>query len=117
MAESKLSIAERHVGDVTVLALTGQMMVDDGDLVFRRQVHDLINRGRAKILVDLSSVTQIDSSGVGMLAAKLKTTQEAGGNLKLLHVTSRGQRLFGLMKLGFAFETFEDEEEALRSFA
>lgn len=117
MPESRLTIAERQVGEVTVLILTGQMLVDDGDLLFRRHVHDLIDNGRKKIVVDLGGVTQMDSSGVGMMAAKLKTVREAGGDLKLLHLTSRGQRLFGLMKLRFAFETFEDEAMALRSFA
>jgi hypothetical protein len=37
--------------------------------------------------------------------------------MKLLNLTSRGQRLFGMMKLLMAFETFEDEAAAVKSFA
>ena len=35
MAESKLSILERESGDVTILVLTGQILIDDGDLAIR----------------------------------------------------------------------------------
>lgn len=116
MRESKLQIAERHVDDVTVLILTGEMLLDDGDLAFGRQVDALIGRGRVKILVDLAEVTYIDSSGIGMMAAQLKTVQKSGGDMRLLRLNSRGQRLFGLLKLRTAFETFDDEALAVRSF-
>jgi anti-sigma B factor antagonist len=116
MADSKLRIDERHVDDVTVLTLTGEMLLDDGDLVFRRRIHDLVKKGRVKIIADLDGVTYIDSSGVGMMAAKLKTVRESGGDIRLLRLNSRGQRLLSLVKLRTAFETFDDEAAALLSY-
>lgn len=113
---SKLRIEQRDSGDVTIVTLAGEMHLDDGDLAFRKVIHDLVARGRLKILVDLDGVTTIDSSGVGMMAAKLKTVRERGGDLRLLHLNARGQRLFTLAKLRTVFETFEDEDAALRSF-
>jgi len=117
MAESKLRIEERHVDDVTILTLTGEMRLDDGDLAFRRKIHELIADKHVKVVVDLNGVTSIDSSGVGMMAAKLKTIRESGGDLRLLHLNARGARLLTLAKLRTAFETFDDEASALRSFA
>ena len=117
MAESKLTIAERETGDVTIITLTGQILLDDGDLAIRQRVHDLLDRGRVKLLLDLAGVTYIDSAGVGMLAGKAKTVRDRGGDLKLVHLTTRGQRLFGMMKLHLTFETFENEDQAVRSFA
>lgn len=114
--ESKLDIQERQAGDVAVLTLTGQMLLDDGDLAFGKRVNELTSRGAVKILVDLGGVTYIDSSGVGMMAAKLKHVRERGGDMRLLHLTSRSQRLFGMMKLMIAFEAFDDEAAAVRSF-
>lgn len=116
MPESKLSIVERQVDGVTVLILTGQILLDDGDLAFRSQVHELISRGSVKIVVDLGGVTYIDSSGVGMMAAKLKTVRESGGDMRLVHLTSRSQRLLAMLKLVTVFETFEDEAAAVGSF-
>ena len=117
MAESKLTIDERQAGDVTVLLLTGQMLLDDGDLAFRKRIHDLIDRGFAKIVLDLGGVTYIDSSGVGMLVAKLKTLKEKGGDMKLLNLNRRAESLLGMLKLLILFEAFQDEAAAVRSFA
>jgi anti-sigma B factor antagonist len=116
MGESKLRVEERDAGDVTMLILAGEMLLDDGDLVFRKVIHDHVEKGRVKILVDLAGVTYIDSSGVGMMAAKLKTVRDSGGDIRLMHLTTRGQRLLSLLKLRSTFETFEDETLALRSF-
>jgi anti-sigma B factor antagonist len=116
MAASKLDIQERDVDDVTIMTLTGQITLDDGDLLFRRHVHALLDRGRTKILADLAGVTIIDSSGVGMMAAKLKTVREKGGDLKLLRLTHRNQHLLGLLKLRTVFDVHEDEAAALKSF-
>lgn len=117
MTESRLHIAERQVDDVMILTLTGELMQDDGDLAIRRAVHELIGRGHVKIVVDLGGVTHIDSSGIGMLAAKLKTARESGGDLRLLNLTRRSQRILGMMKLTTTFETFEDETAAVQSFS
>ena len=114
---SKLQIEERHTGDVTVLALSGEMLVDDGDLALRQRIHELLDQGQAKILVDLAGVTHIDSANVGMLVAKQKTVRERGGDVKLMHLTDRSQRLLALMKLASVFEVFENEDEAVRSFS
>lgn len=113
---SKLQIEERIVEDVTVLVLTGQILLDDGDLAFKRHVDGLVNSSRVKILLDLDGVTYIDSSGVGMMVAQLKAVQRRGGDIRLLRLNSRGQRLFSLLKLRSTFETFEDEPLAVRSF-
>ncbi|HZM97103.1 MAG TPA: STAS domain-containing protein [Vicinamibacterales bacterium] len=116
MSDSRLQIEERQANGVTILVLTGEMLLDDGDLAFRRCIHDLIERNRVKILVDLADVTYIDSSGVGMMAAKLKTVREKGGDMRLLRLNARGHRLFSVAKLHTAFEIFNDEAMALRSF-
>jgi anti-sigma B factor antagonist len=114
---SQLSIDERESGDVTILRLTGKILLDDGDLVFRQRIHDLAGRGRVKIIVDLGGVTYIDSAGIGMVVGKLKTVRERGGDMKLLSLNTRGLRIFGITKLLLVFETFENEEQAVKSFA
>lgn len=114
---SKLQITERHVEDVTILELVGQITLNDGDLVFGKRVDSLLANGRLRVLVDLGGVTYIDSAGVGMMAAELKIVQKKGGAMKLVNLTTRNQRLLAMMKLTTVFESFEDEASALRSFA
>ena len=116
MAESKLTIEERHAGDVTILVLTGQMLLDDGDLAFGKRITDLIQRGRTKVVLDLGGVTYIDSSGVGMIVFQQKALKQHAGDMKLLHLTRRAETLFGMLKLLIVFDRFEDEASAVRSF-
>jgi len=113
---STLTITERQIGDVTVLALSGQITLDDGDLLFRREVHRLLEQRRVKILLDLAGVTHIDSAGVGMLVAKLKTVRERHGDIRLLNMTARSSRLLGMMKILTVFDSFDDEATAVKSF-
>ena len=119
MAEgaSRLQIAEHQVDDVTVLVLSGEMLVDDGDLAFGRKVVELIARGQVKLIIDLAAVSHIDSSGVGMMVAKAKAVRAADGDMKLVRLTSRTQRLLSMMKLVLVFETFDDEASAFRSYS
>ena len=93
------------------------MLLDDGDLAFRRKVHELIDAGRVKLVVDLAGVTYIDSAGIGMMVAKLKTVREKKGDIKLARLTSRTQSLLAMLKLIMVFETFDDEASAVRRFA
>jgi anti-sigma B factor antagonist len=113
---SKLKIAERQENDVTVLELSGEILLDDGDLEFRKRIHDLVARGQVKIVVDLGAITHIDSAGVGMMVAKQKTVHEHGGDLKLVHLTGRSQRLLAIMRLATVFEVFDDVDKAVNSF-
>ena len=116
MARSKLNIDESEAGDVTVLKLSGQLILDDGDLVFRKRIHDLVDRGRNKVVLDLGGVDYIDSAGIGMIVGKLKTVRERGGDMKLVHLNPRGLRIFGITKLLLVFESFENEDLAVKSF-
>lgn len=114
---SRLDIVERPVDDVTILVLTGEILLDDGDLAIRKKVHELVEKGQVKIVADLAGVTYIDSSGIGMLVAKAGTVRQKGGDIKLVRMTRRTQTLLATLKLVMVFETFEDEASAIRSFS
>ena len=91
MTDSALSLVERQVDDVTVLVLTGQILLDDGDLLYGRTIRDLVDRGRVKIVLDLAGVTYIDSSGVGMLVGKPAPVRDAEDPDNLRNVLRRGR--------------------------
>ena len=115
--ESKLAIDERHVDDVVVVSLKGEITLDDGDLKFGRWIDGLLKKDQCKILVDLGGVTYIDSAGVGMMVFEWKAVHARGGVLKLLNLSGHSNRLLSTVKLKTVFEVFDDEALALRSFA
>jgi len=112
-----LVISERVVDDVTILHLSGRLVLFEGDAILRQTVDDLVRQGRVKIIVDLGNVPYIDSAGIGMLIAKYLSVRRKSGDLKLLHLNTRGLLVMTITKLLTVFETFDSEEAALASFA
>lgn len=110
-----LQLAQRAVGDVTVLTLSGRLVLEDGD-AFRDAVDALVQQGRIKLLLDVRDVTYIDSSGLGLLVSKYVSARRRGGDVKLLHLTPRSLHLLEITHLTEVFETFDSEAEAIRSF-
>lgn len=114
---AEMRITERTVDDVTILELEGRLVLAEGELVLRDHVNRLVQQGRVRIILDMKKVTRLDSAGLGMLVSKFLTTHARGGRLKLLNLTDRGDTLVGATKLHTIFETFESEDEAVRSFS
>jgi anti-sigma B factor antagonist len=112
-----MSITERIVGDVTVLALAGRLVLYEGETALRDRINELVQAGRLKIVLDLRDVTYIDSAGVGTMIAKYLSVRRKGGDLKLLHLTKRSLRVMTITRLLSVFEAFDNEDDALASFA
>ena len=111
-----MTLTEREVGDVTILDLRGRLVLDDGDLLFRDRVNELVGKGRKKLVVNLRDVTYIDSCGIGVLISKLVSVRNKGGDLKLVQLSPRSHRVFDICRLDNVFEVFESEDEAIGSF-
>jgi anti-sigma B factor antagonist len=108
-----LSISEHAVGDVTVLALAGRLVFDDGEREFRDRVTSLVKAGRKRLLVDLENVTYVDSAGVGALVAMLLHVVRRGGDLKLVHPSERAGRVLETAHLLTVFDVFDTEAQAI----
>jgi anti-sigma B factor antagonist len=112
----RLQITERQVGDVTVLDLQGRFVLEEGVGPFRAQVESLVQKKRLKIVLNLKEVTYIDSAGIGTMVGKYLSVRRQGGDVKLLHLTTRSHRVMTITKLLTVFEAFDSEEDAVRSF-
>ena len=87
-----------------------------GRKIDRRHVRGLLEQGNKKVLVNLGGVDYVDSSGIGELVSCYTTTKNQGGQLKLLNLTKKIKDLLQITKLLTVFETFDSEDEALRSY-
>jgi anti-anti-sigma factor len=111
-----MTLTERRLGDVTVLDLKGRLVLDEGDTVLRECLNRLIQEGRLKIVLNLGDVSYIDSCGIGVLIAKFVSFRRKGGDVRLLHVTSRSLHLLEISKLVDVFRMFDSEADAVASF-
>lgn len=113
---AQLNINERSAGDVTILDLSGKITIGEGSVQLRETVRRLLDAGKKKILLNLGDVSYVDSSGIGELVSSYTTTNNNGGQLKLLNLTKKIQDLLMITKLLTVFETFDNEEAAVASF-
>ena len=109
-------IEERIIGDVTILDLKGKMTLGEGDELLKDQINSLIHQGQKKLLLNLEGVPYIDSAGLGEIVRTYTTVSRQGGNLKLVNLTKRITDLLMITKLLTVFETFDVEQDALKSF-
>ena len=112
-----MQIEQRAVGDVTVLDLKGRVTLGEGDELLKDKVNSLLNQGLKKIVLNLADVPYIDSAGLGEIVRTYTTVSKQGGTLKLLNLTKRITDLLSITKLLTVFETFDNENEAVRSFS
>ena len=86
-------------------------------MALHRSIRSLINEEKTLILLNLSGVTHVDSCGLGELIASFVSARAKGGDLKLLKVTDSLREVMSLTHLLTVFDVYEDETEALASFA
>lgn len=77
---------------------------------------NLTHKEGIKILLVLSKVHFLDSSGLGMLTNLFFECQQKGIPLKLANLSAEAKRLFVLTKLENNFHIYETEEDAIKSF-
>jgi anti-sigma B factor antagonist len=112
-----MTITERRHDDVVILDIEGKILLGEGDVQLREAIRRLLQSGVRKILLNLANVPYMDSAGLGELVRAYTTVRREGGELKLLNLTARIQDLLTITKLISVFESFDSEEEALKSFA
>src|SRR5687767_10361147 len=111
-----MKATSRSVDGVEVIALQGKITIGSGDSQLREVISENLNAGKNKILLDMSGVTTIDSSGIGELVGSYTTVANRGGKLKLLHLPAKLNELLHVTQLITVFEVYENEPEAVKSF-
>ena len=112
-----MQIEQRAVGPVMILDLKGKITLGEGDEVLKDKINSLILQGHKKMLLNLADVPYIDSAGLGEIVRTYTTVSRQGGQLKLVNLTKRITDLLMITKLLTVFETFDNEQEALKSYS
>lgn len=111
-----MKIDTRTVGDVQILDCSGKITLGEGTMAIRNKVREVLKEGGKKIILNLSEVNYIDSSGIGELVSTFTTVTNAGGQLKLLNLTKKIQELLAITKLLTVFSVYQSEKDAVASF-
>jgi anti-sigma B factor antagonist len=114
LMSSKVTV--RHSGNVAVVDLAGRITLGEGSGMVRSTIKDLVANGDKNVLLNLKDMTYMDSAGLGEVVGAYATVTNAGGNIKLLNPLGKIKELLHVTKLFTVFETFENEDDAVRSF-
>jgi anti-sigma B factor antagonist len=114
--ERVLKIRQKLEDDVMVLFLSGKIMGGPDHEHFHDEIKALIREGHADILLNMSKVSWINSTGLGILVSAYHTLRKNGGRLKICEVSERIDNILNVTQLKLIFATYDSCEEALASF-
>ncbi len=108
------NVSERY--NCVVIELKGNVMGGPDAVSLNEQLHELIEKGQTNVVVNLSKVKFMNSSGLGMLIGGLTTMRKAGGDLRIANATDKIESLLVITKLITVFKHFKSLDEAVESF-
>lgn len=110
-----MSLTTREQDSVTILNWQGPLGVDN-HLVFKEAVQSLIDNKKHQFVLDLSNVTFIDSTGLGVMTALLRRLKQSGGDLVLVNLQAEVKPIFEITGLKKIFTIASNLEAALAHF-
>src|SRR5258708_19039921 len=102
-----------HGGEI--IKLEGKITIGAGDQQLREVIGTAMSAGQPKILLDMSGVTTIDSSGIGELVGSYTTVTNRGGKLKMLPLPAQLNEFLHAPQLITLFAGYENEAPARAS--
>ncbi len=111
-----MNLSDYEKDGVAVLEPKGKIMGGPDATILHEKLHECLEKGTKKVVIDLAKVDWMNSTGLGILISGLTTLRNNGGELKLSNVTDKIQSLLTITKLVTVFEAYDSTEEAIESF-
>ncbi len=111
-----MKLSDYEKDGVFILEPKGKIMGGPDATLLHEKLHECIDQGKKKVIINLSGVDWMNSTGLGILISGLTTLRNNDGELKLANVTDKIQSLLTITKLVTVFEAYDSIEEALKSF-
>jgi len=112
--DQDLTVTSRREGDAAVVALDGELTVFSSPML-RDRLREVVDAGPKRVVLDLSNVRYVDSSGVATFVEALRLARQAGGDMALAHVNPRVRGVLEIARLDTLFPIADSVEEALNS--
>ena len=111
-----LQLSVRNAADVVIIDLHGKATIGRANDFLDSQLRQLIEVGTSKLLLNLTDVTQLDSSSIGTIVSAFVSLKRRGANLKLLRPRGNVKLVLETVRLLDLIPSIEDENEAIASF-
>ena len=112
-----MSIHTRKEANAYIVELDGRLALGGPVDEFRTKWTEALAAGEKLIVINLSRVTMMDSSGIGTMIRAHSAISQAGGKLKLVGANNTVRQAFKVTRLDKVFEFHEDEQSAIAASA
>ena len=109
------SVKIRHRDQVALIDVSGHLTFFEVGAL-RESIQTLLNAQRKNIVLNLSELMYLDSSGIGELARIYVAVVKQGGAMKVIGLTAKVEEILKITHLSRVFQEFPDEQSALQSF-
>jgi len=110
-----VNISSRQVDQATILDVSGNIDMSNSPAVRKALLHEIRESRAARVLVNLTGVGYIDSSGVASLVEGLKACRELGSRLGLFGLSASAREVLKISRLLKLFDVYDDEKQAIAS--
>ena len=110
-----MEISVKTINDVEIVYINGRLDAYNSNLV-EKELDELIDSGKIKIVADLSGVEYISSSGLRVMLSSLKKLNSLGGTLKISSLHPYVMAVIENPGFTKPFQIYHDEKEASQSF-
>ena len=110
----KVKIEEKY--QAAIIELSGNLVGGENATIFRNKLYELIEQKKKNIVVDMTDVKMVSSTGIGILISGFTTLKNAGGDLKLAHISDNVKGVLSITKLNQVFHIYNNVDEAVNSF-
>ncbi len=112
-----MKMSDREINGIIVLEPRGKIMGGPDASLLHDKLHECIEQNKRKVIIDLSQVDWMNSTGLGILISSYTTLRNNNGDLKLANVTDKIQSLLTITKLISVFKTYDSVDDAAKSFS
>ena len=110
-----MALALEKVGDVAVSAVPVEELDASNAAEFKRDIAPLLE-ANARLVLDLTRLRFVDSSGLGAFISCLRKLNAKGGELKLCGMSKQVRAVFELVRMHRVFDILATKEDAVRAF-
>ncbi|MBP7216501.1 MAG: STAS domain-containing protein [Candidatus Omnitrophica bacterium] len=110
-----MNIHQEKLNDVVLCSVNGEININNSPEL-RKAFDELIKKSEKKVLIDFSTVSYVDSSGLATLIEMFQRLKKIGGHLRFCNMDQKIKNLFEITKLCKLFEIFDTRESALKGF-
>ena len=116
MEEKQINFTEQDVNEVTIMRIKDARLDSRISQLYKQEFLKMKDAGITEVVVDLTEVDFIDSSGLGSLLLGRRVFNRENGDLRIIGAHEKVARMFEIAKLDRVFEFYDNLEAAVQSY-